>query len=284
MKRISILAVAMAAAAALVAASLGASPVSATTYPQVAPIARPGNFVSSDDQQVCWDMAATGLIGEFTEDASGFKIDPPTSYDDGFVKVTLSADGRYLAWEADAGVQMIGVIVKGGPNYNVYNYVGTGFDHDKQLQSPVAKGKIPQISHYNICYIKPLGGSGCTRGYWVNHADRWSGVAAGDDFDATFGVDAFNPNITLGQAIQLNGGGINQLAAQATAALLNSYGGTVADPSQGTAVQYPLTTAEVIALVQGAIADPTTMDAVKDVLDGYNNGGCTLTGTRAVKV
>lgn len=84
---------------------------------------------------------------------------------------------------------------------------------------------------------------GCSPGYFRNHFDAWppTGYTPSDDFDTTFGVDYFNPNITLGQAIWLGGGGVNALARLGTAALLSA-----AHPD----VDFSLTVAEVIAIVQ----------------------------------
>jgi len=97
--------------------------------------------------------------------------------------------------------------------------------------------------------VPPPAGEGCTPGYWRNHLEDWppTGYAPGDDFDATFGVNYFNPNITLGTAINLGGGGVRRLARHGTAALLSS-----SHPD----VNYPYTPAEVIALVQAGETDP----------------------------
>jgi hypothetical protein len=90
-------------------------------------------------------------------------------------------------------------------------------------------------------------GEGCTPGYWRNHFEMWAatGYSPGDDFDSTFGVDLFDPDITLGDAIWLGGGGANRLARHGTAALLSA-----AHPD----VDYPYTVGEVILAVQGGDA------------------------------
>jgi hypothetical protein len=243
----------------------------------VEPDSYPGNFVSSDDDQVCYDMSALGYIGEVTSEMRGFKIDPPVNYNDGYVSTTLSADGKYLDWKS-FNATVLAFIIKGGPSYHVYNYVGTGFEWDNELHSPLNKKNVPAISHYNVCYALDEGDQGCTPGYWRNHADRWIGVAPADDFDATFGVDLFNPDITLGQAIWLGGGGVNAFARHATAALLNAYGGV--PNADGTTVAYPYTAAEVIQMVQDAVANGT-IEATKDLFEAANELGCPLSGTPA---
>lgn len=281
------LAVALAATALVASTSSGAGHTSAAG---VTPTSYPGNFVSSgDDDQVCYDMSAQGLIGEQTGELHGFKVDPPVDFDNGDVSVDISADGKSLSWESAPGVTVLAVIVKGGPNFNVYDYTSppTLVSSDSGLHSPLHKGKVPQISHYNVCYsIEPPaeGDEGCTPGYWRNHADRWLGVTPGDDFDATFAVDAFDPNQTLGQAVQLGGGGVNALARHAVAALLNSYGGV--PNGDGEVVDYPFTTAEVLAMVKAAIdsGDAAEIEATKNTLDEANNLGCPLSGTPALPV
>jgi hypothetical protein len=262
-----------------------------TTERGIIPTAYAGNFVSSDDDQVCYDMSAMGYIGEVTSEMRGFKIDPPVAYSDDFVSTTLSNGGKELNWTTTAGTQILAFIIKGGPSYNVYDYVGgvgtpafnwNNAEYDNGLISPIQGRKTPQISHYNFCYTPEPGElEGCTPGYWRNHADRWVGVAPTADFDATFGVDLFNPNITLGAAIWATGGGNNALARHATAALLNAY--AKADGSLGQFVNYPYTVAEVIQMVQDAVANGT-IEATKDTLAAANELGCPLSGTAALPV
>jgi hypothetical protein len=111
---------------------------------------------------------------------------------------------------------------------------------------------------------------GCTPGFWRQdqHFDDWvpTGFAPTDDFDTVFGRDAFSPDITLGEAVMLMGGGLEALARAAVAALLNS-----AHPD----IAYPLTTAEVISMFQAAFDsgdyEPTALD-----FDELNNLGCPL--------
>lgn len=71
-------------------------------------------------------------------------------------------------------------------------------------------------------------------------------------------MDLFNPDITLKQTLYMSGGEEMSLARQGTAALLS-----VAHPD----IHYPLTAAQVIALVQSG--DVNT-------LAGYNELACPL--------
>jgi hypothetical protein len=88
----------------------------------------------------------------------------------------------------------------------------------------------------------------CTPGYWKNHYDAWSptGYSPGDDFDALFGVDYFDPDITLADAVLLGGGGVGKVARFGVASLLSA-----AHPD----VEFGLSVAEVITLVQAGDGD-----------------------------
>ncbi len=125
-----------------------------------------------------------------------------------------------------------------------------------QINAPGFLG--PGLQDWDVfCFGPP---EGCTPGYWKNHHDAWppTGYSTGDDFDTTFGVDLFDPDITLGEAIRAKGGKENRLARHGTAALLSA-----AHPDVG----YPLSVAEVIAFVQAGDAD---------VLEANNELGCPL--------
>jgi hypothetical protein len=104
------------------------------------------------------------------------------------------------------------------------------------------------------------GFEGCTPGYWKNHLSAWEPTGYGkfDDFDTTFGVDFFNPDISLTQSLYLQGGQEMSLARQGTAALLNA-----SHPN----VDYPLSAAQVIALVQAGDVS---------ILEESNEAACPL--------
>ncbi|MBI4304240.1 MAG: hypothetical protein HY665_07905 [Chloroflexi bacterium] len=112
----------------------------------------------------------------------------------------------------------------------------------------------------------PPPGEGFTPGYWKNHLSDWpaTGYATTNNFNAIFGVtNSVSSSLTLLQAINLGGGGERALIRHATAALLNA-----AHPS----VDYPLTVAQLIALVQNAYATGDFNGAANQ-LDSYNNLG-----------
>jgi len=68
----------------------------------------------------------------------------------------------------------------------------------------------------------------CSSDFWKNNLDLWDkvGLDYNDDFDETFGKNYFEPDITLEQAISMEGVGMNHLARSGTAAYLNA----LADP------------------------------------------------------
>jgi hypothetical protein len=82
---------------------------------------------------------------------------------------------------------------------------------------------------------------GCNPDFWVftNDPQPWldTGLAAGADFDATFGVDRFDPNKTLFGALFQTGDFVDELARQATAALLNASNPNVHYPFAPDAVK-----------------------------------------------
>jgi|GEM_PF-2580620 len=112
------------------------------------------------------------------------------------------------------------------------------------------------------CLVKGSKEEGCSHGFWKNHRKAWAptGYKTSDDFDATFNCDAFDPDVTLRQALWLRGGGLKALAREAVAALLNA-----AHPD----VNYPSTVAEVIEKVQDAI-ESGEYDVTQKELEAYN--------------
>ena len=120
-------------------------------------------------------------------------------------------------------------------------------------------------------FTSSTGNQGCTPGYWKqpHHFDSWPiGIPQGADFDATFGVDFFNPNITLLQALNLGGGGVNALARHAVSALLNS---------ESAAVAYGYSTQQILEIVRGTGAYAgKTIEQRKNLLAAANEQRCPL--------
>jgi hypothetical protein len=108
--------------------------------------------------------------------------------------------------------------------------------------------------------------AGCSQGYWGNapHADWGStGYDKEDDYRETFGItDGFNGDLL--EAVNATGGADAALARQAVAALLSA-----AHPD----VDFGLTEAEVIAIVQAAYAPGGDVEEAKDELEGHIQAG-----------
>lgn len=128
------------------------------------------------------------------------------------------------------------------------------------------------------CEVTPGEFEGLTPGFWKNNAVRfgagaWVNYSPGDDFGDVFGVDDGaifgDSNLTLLEALNLNGGGVNALARHAVAALLN-----INNPD----VTYPISEADLITAVQDALnsGDPTVIEDLKDQLDEWNNLGADI--------
>lgn len=95
---------------------------------------------------------------EYCECASSFKPQPEppssgsyTNPDDQDMTVKIESDGTYFSWSSTQPVCC--VIVKGGPNANVYVYDPKS-TADTELHPPVnpKNGKIYEISHIEFCY------------------------------------------------------------------------------------------------------------------------------------
>jgi hypothetical protein len=108
------------------------------------------------------------------------------------------------------------------------------------------------------------GGEGLTPGYWKNHLDDWvpTGYGPDDSFNDIFGV-VTDPALTLDEAVNKKGNSINSLIRHAVAALLNAN-----HPN----IDYDLTEAEVIAIVQEGFATGNYKDA-KNILEPFNEQG-----------
>lgn len=118
------------------------------------------------------------------------------------------------------------------------------------------------------CAPPPTGTQGCTPGYWKqqHHFDSWVGHLPTDSYNGTFGVSLFGGSTTLLDALKKGGGGKYRLGRHSTAALLNA-----SNPD----VDYGMTAAQVIALVQAVVASGD-YDFASDQFEAFNEKGCPL--------
>jgi hypothetical protein len=131
--------------------------------------------------------------------------------------------------------------------------------------------------NYNFGEIcEKLGREGKSPGFWKNHLSTWVGLSPNQTLESVFNVpDSLGlDNATLLQALNFGGGsGIKgaaqNLFRQAVAAALNAK-----HPN----IDYPLSYSTVVSRVNSALASgsKTTIEHLKNELDGYNNLGATL--------
>jgi hypothetical protein len=112
---------------------------------------------------------------------------------------------------------------------------------------------------------------GCTPGYWRNHLDEaiLLGFQPDASFNATFqvsypGTSPLLDSVTLEDAVNSGGGGLDKLARHGTAALFSAQSG----------IYYPYTVSEVLDLVQTGLAGDPEPEATQ--LADANNLGCPL--------
>ncbi len=138
-----------------------------------------------------------------------------------------------------------------------------------------------------VVISKPLGGQGCTPGFWKNpkHFSLWTGVTPGQSVGSVFSVPATFPDgssgstlasATLADGLAFQGGSDLNGAAQillraAIAGVLNANNPNVA---------YSLTASQIISSVNSALAsgDRNTILNLATQIDNANNGqaGCPL--------
>ena len=123
------------------------------------------------------------------------------------------------------------------------------------------------------------GQEGCTPGFWKNNAANWNysawpagtfeDVPFDDIFDRVItineGKKGEQSDPTLEQALAAKGGDINALARHGTAAYLNSV---------DIEVNFGLSPAQVISLVQEGIDNPEKTNENKNILAAENERGC----------
>ncbi|VXB08800.1 Conserved repeat domain-containing protein [Pseudomonas sp. 8AS] len=145
-----------------------------------------------------------------------------------------------------------------------------------------ADGSVLESEPANAtCEVPPPSDlEGCTPGFWKNSPGSWVGYSPNQLITSVFSLPNGQINNQLGDDTLMEalnyGGGENLVGAaqnllrSAVASLLNSTNPEVDD--------FPLTTAEVIAQVNAALAtkDRATILALHAELDGYNNLGCDL--------
>lgn len=115
----------------------------------------------------------------------------------------------------------------------------------------------------------PVGGEGCTPGFWKqpHHLDSWTAPYDPSDLFSAHFEDAF-PGMTLLEVLSQGGGGLNALGRHTVAALLNAASADV---------DYAFTPAQVISLFNSAYPGTSAQyEALKNQLETENERGCGL--------
>ena len=120
----------------------------------------------------------------------------------------------------------------------------------------------------------PEGGEGCTPGFWKNNADKKGATQSTDPYDPDDLVSSVFSAAPAGIAgktllagLQQGGGDLDALTRHAIAAVLSA-----AHPD----VDYPLTVAEIVDMVNDAYNGLTDVEDLKDLLAGFNEAGCSI--------
>jgi len=190
----------------------------------------------------------------------------------------------------------VGLSVIGSNGTPPYTYLwtsdGAATFNDATLQNPTASGVVNgeiftvTITDANGCkstctttvIVEPCADEGCTLGYWKTHTDRWCATyRTCDRFgDVFINAPSTLANLTLLQALNIGGGGINNLARQAVAALLNACSDEVAYAGYSDDPQLVINAVNAAYLTGG-----NAPGMLASQLDVFNNSGCPLGGTKA---
>ena len=244
-------------------------------------ISTPGTFDDTTDFTNAVIPAGTMVSSHFVHADKIGHTSPPIELE-GTIKTDTNVLGiiiRKALLDASDFLGAIGTVYPTGVNYRALNldnqndFVILGGDLRTVTVHTDNQAHSDQLRVITECALPPPpGGEGCTPGYWKqpHHFDSWQGYLPTDKFNAVFGVTGpFPDSMTLLEALQLQGGGVNALARHAVAALLDSA---------HSAVDYGLTTAEVIAQTKAALDSglATTIEATKNVFAFLNEKGCPL--------
>jgi hypothetical protein len=187
---------------------------------------------------------------------------------------TTNANGFYLFADLPAGDYCVRFIAPEGYFFTIQNAGGDDAldsDADPETGFTGCVNLEPGETDLTVdagLFQPPVGGEGCTPGYWKqrHHFDSWVSYTPSMLFNEVF-ENAF-PGKTLLEVLKQGGGGLKALGRHTVAALLNA-----SNPD----VSYDLTTDEVIDafndVYPGSKGD---YEELKDVFEGFNEQGCPL--------
>jgi hypothetical protein len=235
-----------------------------------------------------YGQACSGVIGDFVwEDADcdgiqdagesgleGVLVVLKDEFGNEIASVTTGMDGQYAFTELCLGKYRVVVDESTlPPGYTAApcNVGSDALDNDcsPEWVDLTSDTDSDMTIDFGYCYYPTIGGEGCTPGYWrqSHHYDSWPAPYTPTTLFSAVFENAF-PGKTLGQVLQLGGGGLNALGRHTVAALLNA-----ASPG----VDYDLTPAEVIQLFNDLHPGTTNeYNKLKDYFQKFNEQGCPL--------
>ncbi|MDT8400745.1 MAG: hypothetical protein RQ743_03540 [Bacteroidales bacterium] len=199
--------------------------------------------------------------------------------------VTISSDGIYFDWTASPGLVIEQVIVKGGPNANVYDYRGQELYSDTDLHSPVKQATYSDsesecfygISHIEFVYSYKLDISKTTEALytrtWTWDISKTVDPAQHDLFIGESGTSTYTVIVTKSDPVDSDWG------VSGTITVVNNtpYDATITDISD---VVGGLTTATLSCSFPYTLTSGSTLECTYTAdLDGGSNTSNTVTVT-----
>jgi hypothetical protein len=256
---------------------------SCADQPLTGPATAPPDALFSHQENVDEEQAGQIQVCKHVDTGNGVAFDFTAETEDGFpgdlkeAEFTLEDGDCITIWISSAAI--------GSPsdplrNVTITELVPAGWEVEKivvnapllsadpeefsgvEVVVPVNHHHGAVVTFYNILAPVVIGGEGCTPGYWRNTRLEWP-IAKTTLYSDVFGV---GPASTLETTVIARGGGESALLRHSTAAYLNALSG---------GVDYPLTAAEVVEIVQEAYA-ADDFEAAKDELEEHNELGCPL--------
>jgi hypothetical protein len=115
--------------------------------------------------------------------------------------------------------------------------------------------------------VEKTGCEGCTPKFWKYNTGKWQKYSTTTSFESVVGRDVLSGDPTFLQVLALSGGGINSLARETAAALLNAA---------HTSVDYPYTTSQIIWAFQNVVDSGSTwhIDYLRSIYGNLNSRNC----------
>jgi hypothetical protein len=158
---------------------------------------------TSDGGIVPYIVDDPGPGGNVTCEQLGYEFSSArVNYNDGIFDapfpagIIVSTDGTYVSWSSTFGIGA--VIVKGGNDANIYEYIPQAFGDSGLAAPPNPSGDPAGLSNLTFCWNPEEDlGEWCSPGYWrqTQHLDSWDATGYSPD-DLFFDVFGYYPPLT----------------------------------------------------------------------------------------